>query len=336
MHRFKIILGILVLFSLSCKTYRPTETFDDKKTGIAPDYSKLEYWAAHPMKDDPSDKTPDKLPTPAEPYQVDVFFIYPTIYYGDKGEDQWNANVDDKKLNTKIDESTILFQASAFNQAGNIYSPRYRQAHISAYWSKDKASAKKAFDLAYEDVKTAFQYYLDHYNKSKPFIFASHSQGTTHAQRLMEEFIDGKTLKNKFVAAYLIGMPIEKNRFKDINVCEDENQTGCFVSWRTYKKGVDFTGEHDDIAVVNPLSWTTNKDYVAKENNLGSVLRDFDKVYPKIVDAQVNNGILWVTKPKFPGSIFFTRKNYHIADINFYYFNIRENAKNRVGAFWKN
>ncbi len=41
-----------------------------------------------------------------------------------------------------------------------------------------------AFDLAYEDLKTAFENYLKHYNKGRPIIIASHSQGSLHALRL--------------------------------------------------------------------------------------------------------------------------------------------------------
>lgn len=331
---FFIMIGLAVYFS-ACKTYKPRTSFSSSDVGRAPDYSNLEYWAAHPDKEDLADSTPDKLPKPSEPYQVDVFFVYPTIYYGDKGEDKWNADVDSKKLNQKIDESTILFQASAFNQAGNVYAPRYRQAHLNAYFTKDTASAHKAFSLAYSDVKAAFEYYLAHFNNNKPFIIASHSQGTNHAEHLIHDYIDHKNLKNKLVVAYLIGMPIKKNTFDQIPPCDNEYQTGCFVTWRTFKKGNKPKGDELDIAVTNPISWTTTQDYVPKDQNPGSILRKFDDIYPKLVDAQVADGVLWATKPKFPGSIFFTRKNYHIADINFYYFSIRENAKKRIGAFWK-
>ncbi len=331
-HLCLVVLSVMVI---ACKTYKPRNAYSAGENSIAPDYAKLDNWAAHPQKDDSADQTPDHIAKHTEAYQVDVFFIYPTLYIGDKGEDRWNAEVDSKKLNDKIDQSTMLFQASAFNQAGNIYSPRYRQAHLIAYTTKDTASSKKAFALAYADVKSAFQYYLDHFNHNKPFIIASHSQGTNHAEHLIHDLIDGSNLKNRMVAAYLIGMPLPKNAFKEIPPCEDEYQTGCFVSWRTFKKGFDLPGDQSNIAVTNPLTWTTDKTFAPKEMNPGALLRKFDKIYPKLVDAQVSDGILWASKPKFPWSFFFTRKNYHIADINFYYFSIRENAIKRISAFWK-
>ena len=327
---------ILIHFTiLSCKTYKPISIYNEiNKESI--DYSNLDYWAAHALKKDEADSTPDNLTQPNELHNVDVFFIHPTTYTGDKGEDQWNADINDKKLNEKTDKSTILFQASAFNQAGNVYAPRYRQAHLQAYFTKDKQSAKKALDFAYQDVKTAFEYYINNYNQHKPFMIAAHSQGTNHAERLIDEFIDNDgNLKNRFIAAYLIGMPVTINRFKNIPPCDDEYDTGCYMSWRTFKEGVHLPNDNTNILVTNPLSWKIDKEKVDKDKNPGSLLRDFKVIKTGLVGAKVEDGILTCNKPKFKGSLFLRTKNYHIADVNFYYISIRENAVKRVGAFWK-
>ena len=190
-----------------------------------------------------------------------------------------------------------------------------------------------------QDIASAFDYYLKNYNQGRPIIVASHSQGTTHAIRLMKEYFDGKPLQEKLVAAYMIGMPVVKDTFQTIEPCQDEFDTGCFCSWRTYKEGYmpkKFpTGNH--IAVINPLSWETNETLAPKELNIGGMARKFDNgIIPEINNAKVKNGILWVSKPKFPGSIFLFRKNYHIADFNFFYTNIRNNAKERTAAYLLN
>ena len=59
-----------------------------------------------------------------------------------KGHKLWNGPIDDGALNLRTDDGTILYQASIFNGAGQIYAPRYRQAHLHAYFTKDKATAK--------------------------------------------------------------------------------------------------------------------------------------------------------------------------------------------------
>ncbi|MES2332063.1 MAG: DUF3089 domain-containing protein [Bacteroidota bacterium] len=311
------------------------------ETGV-PDYSNLDYWAAHPGKWDPSDSVP--LPY-RENYHpdttVDVFFIYPTTYTDKKKALGWNAPVDNAELNAKTDYSTILFQASIFNEAGRVFSPRYRQANYFSYLpitANDTAHAIAAFDLAYEDVKTAFLYYMQHYNNGRPIIIASHSQGATHGKRLLKEFFDGKELQKKLVAAYLIGMPLEPDYFNSIKPCNSPAQTGCAISWRTFREGFepDYVQNEKFVSIVtNPLTWDANIPSADRSLNKGSVLLKFNKPVKATVNAKINHGVLWTDKPRFFGNIFYTSKNYHVADMNLFYLNIRENVKERVEAFRK-
>ncbi len=327
------ILFIGVQFT-SCKTYGPSNGFNPPEI-LDVDYSNLNHWAAHPDKRDNADKIPGSDRTAPSNLKADVFFIHPTIYT-DKGKDlPWNPKITDSELNTRVDDSTVKFQASAFNGAGRVFAPRYRQAHLISYSTDDKISAKKAFELAYRDVKNAFEHYLKYYNNGRPVIIASHSQGTTHAGPLIKEFFDRSPLQQQLVAAYLIGLPVPKDYFKSIFPCESATELGCFVSWRTFKSGYipDDRPVDNSIAVTNPLTWTTDTTYVSKNKNLGAVLKDFNRILPQRVDAQIHEGILWANKPRFPWSFLFHRKNYHIADINFYYVNIKENAKRRVKIY---
>ena len=68
-------------------------------------------------------------------------------------------------------------------------------------------SARCAADLAYTDVKAAFTSFLETIG-SRPFILASHSQGSLHATRLLLDALDGTPAASRCVAAYLIGMGI--------------------------------------------------------------------------------------------------------------------------------
>ncbi len=328
-------MGILLWTCISCSTV--PKSLVDQPIG-APDYSQLSYWAAHPDKEDPADLTPKGLSSvDQDELLADVFFVHPTIYTKKPNEGQWNASLSDEKLNKKVDGGTIQYQASAFNQAGKVYAPRYRQAHLTAYFKADSTTASKVFDLAYQDVKSAFQYYLDHHRNGRPFIIASHSQGTTHTTRLIKEMIDGKSLADDMIAAYLVGMPVPKSLYKNLEPCQAPNDTGCLISWRTYKKGFipDKARLAKDLILQNPITWTTDNTIAEKEKHQGAILRNFDKILTQTTDAQVmpGLGILWASKPKFPGSFLFTTKNYHIADINFYYVDVRENSKERVAAF---
>jgi len=339
---YLLILSSFFLVSLfsacSKKNFSGRAEYNFKSKDGRPHYEDLHYWAAHPWKWDPSDSVPRPLRNShIKDSTVDVFFIYPTTLT-DRNDMRWNAAIDDSLLNAKTDYSTILLQASAFNEQTRIFAPRYRQAHYRAFTTHDSAKASAALDLAYEDVKASFEYYLKNLNHGRPVIIAAHSQGTIHAGRLLKDFFEGKLLMNKLICAYLIGMPVAENYFSSIPYCKDSLGTGCFVSWRSFKKG--YAGdpyilqEKYKSVVVNPLSWTRGTEYVPASKNKGAVLLKFNKI-GKGVSAQVHDNILWTAKPKFFGNIFLTKKNYHIADINLFYVNIREDVKRRIGLFWK-
>ena len=338
----KIFFGIsvvILIFSCSPKTYSFKQQYSFKSFDSKPDYSDLNYWAAHPWKWDPSDSVPEPLrKIYIKDSVADVFFIHPTTLV-DYSDERWNAPIDDSAINTKTDYSTILYQASVFNEQCRVFAPRYRQAHLRAFYNDDKQKDSAAFELAYSDIKTSFEYFLKYFNNGRPIIIASHSQGTLHAGRLLKEYFDGKPLKNKLVCAYVIGMPIPEKYFSELQPCKDSLSTGCFVGWRTYKKDYTDTNfiskEKFKCCVTNPLTWTMDNNYAPTALNTGGVLINFNKIKKGVVDAQIHNNMLWTCKPKFLGNIFLRQKNYHVGDINLFYTNIRSNVRTRIKMFWK-
>lgn len=334
-----ISITVISLFTISCskKNYSAQSQYLFKSETGLPDYSNLNYWAAHPWKWDPSDSIP-------KPYKVnfskdslaDVFFIHPTTLT-DNNDKRWNAPIDDSVINSNTDYSAILYQASIFNEKCRVFAPRYRQAHLKSFYTKDFSKANAAFDTAYADIKKSFEYYLAHFNNGRPIIIASHSQGTVHAARLLKEFFENKPLQSKLICAYIIGMPVKENYFNKLPACSEPSSTGCYVSWRTFKKGYTDTAyiakETFRCYVTNPLTWKYDDTYAPRSLNTGGVLKNFNKLKRKVVDAQVNNNILWVSKPKFFGNIFLTTKNYHIGDYNLFYDNIRNNVNLRINTY---
>jgi hypothetical protein len=337
--RLLFLASSLVFLTSSCMV-KPKGGFLKEQVPQAPDYSQSEAWASLPQQEDPADRVPvDQFENRQEEAPIDVFFLHPTTYVGKRGENHWNGPVDDTELNERTDNTTILHQASVFNGSARIYAPRYRQAHLHSYFiKKDTASALAAFELAYQDVARAFDYFLEHYNQGRPFILASHSQGTTHAKRLIKEYIDGQPLQEKLVVAYLVGIPVEDTLFQQLLPCETPDQTGCFCSWRTFKEGFTPKTHQPDNQVVatNPISWTLEPERTEQSDHRGMVGPKFNQLYPQTTEAQVKDGLVWVTKPKFPGSIFFVRRNYHIADYNIFYGDIRYNVQQRIQAFLGN
>ncbi|MCI4669815.1 MAG: DUF3089 domain-containing protein [Bacteroidia bacterium] len=326
---------ILALAFFSCNPREaPKQAFSVEGIPSSPDYTKLEHWSAHPDKKDLADTVPRDLaalPLVADrELKADVFFIHPTTF---RGEQEWNAALEDDVVNNRTDNLAIKHQASIFNAAGRVFAPRYRQMVLGGFYSEDKASMMKAVEVAYEDVKGAFEHYLENYNHGRPIILASHSQGTVHGIRLVKEFFDGKDLQDKLVCAYLIGWPIRQDTFKSIPVCNEPSQTGCVVGWCSWKKGKipgeAFKGFYDDALVVNPINWKADGSYASKEMHKGLVGIDYKKIKDQQVDAQAHEGILWVSRP-LP---FVQGANYHIGDLNIFWLDVRKNSLERLQAF---
>jgi len=340
MQRFFLLLllgSFCGTFSCTPRYTKYISAYTHNDSISSPDYSKLEYWAAHPGKPDPSDSVPRFLvKSTVKDSVVDVFFLHPTTLTA-KEDTSWNANINDPALNSKTDYSTILYQASVVIER-RVVAPRYRQAHIRAYYTPDTVKARQVFDLAYQDIRNAFLYFLDHFNKGRPIIIASHSQGSTHAQRLLKEFFEEGTLRNRLVVAYIPGMYIPGDYFNTLKMCNDSMQTGCIVGWRTYKNGYEpalVRNQKRSGWVTNPLTWTTSKNPAPYRLNKGGVINNFNKHWPNITNARIHDGILWIDRPHITGSFLLRMKNFHIGDINLFYMNIRANVRQRISAFWK-
>ena len=330
---------ILLISGCSDKFLALSKNYGPVTPDGRPNYAELSCWAAHPAKWDPSDSIPKPLRSQPVIQDVDVFYIHPTTHTSKETAGQTNGDLNDAYLNAKTDYLAILQQASVFNASARVFAPRYRQGHIQQFYAPDTAQARKVFELAYADVRAAFQYYLEKENNSRPIIIAGHSQGALMASLLLKEFFDGKPLQAKLVTAYLIGWPIRTNEFTTIPLCSTPTQSSCYCSWRTFKEGFEPPYQSKEagvsIGVTNPLSWTTDNTFVSRQQNLGSVLYKYNKVYPKTTDAHIVGGYLFTKKPRFPWSFLYRTSNYHAGDINLYYLNMRENVRVRVSSYWK-
>lgn len=304
-----------------------------------PDYSQKTYWIAHPETQDMADVVPGKgrLKDRQSSAEADVFFIYPTLYAKTQHPAHpWFADVNDEKLNDKIAQSTIKYQATVFNGSARVFAPLYRQAHINIYY-RDSTLRMPALDSAYEDVKAAFQYYLDHWHNGRPLIIASHSQGSNHAISLLKDFFEGDAkMRKKLVAAYVVGMPFDKETFRTIPLCQASDDTGCWMGWNTYAKGhypKDHAAWYGHTRNMNPLSWSLDTAHVSHERNKGGILKNFKKLRLGLSDAQNHAGMLWINKPRFFGNFLLNWDRYHVVDYNLFYLNIRDNVAERVAAY---
>lgn len=334
MKRIVFILPFFILFFTSCKVKYASKQFDEKSVSIAPSYNNVEHWAV----------LPNKIPSQLEsfmnsknkPLNADVFFVYPTLLV-DKKNDAWNADITDSLFNKKILDKSIHFQASAWVGIGRLFVPYYRQSHYRIYVEHYIKQSGSSYEIAFNDIKKAFEYYLKHYNKGRPIIIASHSQGSAHCKRLLREYFDGTQLQQQLVAAYVPGIRFKEDTFKFLKPMISPNETGGYVCWNSYKWN-KYPKKYKSLfqggVTSNPITWNSEK--ITNLQNHKGVLYSNNKMYPHSLKVEVKDGILWVSLPKVPKR-FFMRfiKNYHFADINFFWEDIRINAQLRVDAFLK-
>jgi hypothetical protein len=363
-RRFLMVIFVLTLLAVAAafalyqwggnvllKSATPNGHFEAAAPGGGPDYSMPSNWVARPgLRDDPSLWLPDGM-TPASKGDAAVFYIHPTTYLE---RDRWNAPLDaggDTAFRTRLFVQT---QASAFNAAGQIWAPRYRQAAFGAFLLESD-DAQKALDLAYRDVAVAFDEFVRE-SGDRPIILAGHSQGALQLERLLKERIAGKPIARRVVAAYVVGWPISTTAdlpALGLPPCRADQQTGCILSWLTfgdpanpdlvlhsYEHSSGLSGtkrRREDLLCVNPISGTQNG-VAAQETNPGTLVPSADllsaKIEPGVVGAHCDKGLLILDGVIPPlGPYVLPGNNYHVYDYALFWGAIRRDAERRLAAW---
>ncbi len=144
---------------------------------------------------------PDEDEAPEQDFAV--FFVHPTSYLD---RSNWNAPLDHAE-SQRIARLYVRGMASPFNQASEIWAPRYRQATFGAFLT-DSPEAQRAIDAAYDDVKQAFDFFVASVDEDTPIVLAGHSQGSLHLLRLLREELATSPIKGRVAAIYAVGWPI--------------------------------------------------------------------------------------------------------------------------------
>ena len=343
----------------------PDHEFDPALAVAAPDYADEINWAALPTKDDPADIVPLNVEPAFEQgaAPIDVIFLHPTGYMSGAS---WNSPMEIDSVTEENTKWMLANQASQFNGCCNVYAPRYREASIFAYLQGEPELREKVLGFAYEDVARAFDYFIENYNEGKPFVLASHSQGTHHGERLIKEKIDGTPLADQMVAAYMIGSVGKSyqsayfDSLESVSPCQDATQTGCVVHWDVYGEGgedPEFTMSDEPSLCTNPLSWTVTDERIEADENVGAVPnvgtynidgsdqtpsgQTFDEVHAPIANltwAQCRDGRLYVADQSENENFNTTigggaDKSYHGLDFQLFHMDIRDNVQARIEAF---
>lgn len=180
---------------------------------------------------------------------IDCFYVYPTV----STQPTPNANLHIDPAETNV----ALLQAARFSEDCRVYAPMYRQATIAAIFDGEKGV--NAVEL-YEDVLSAWSYYLAHYNDGRGVVLIGHSQGSFVLESLIKLEIETHPDQlSKIVSAILLGgnvnvpssqpattgsspssgpalgtTPLQGATFSSISPCRSSSQTGCLIAYSSF------------------------------------------------------------------------------------------------------
>jgi hypothetical protein len=308
-----------------------------------PDYANSTNWLALPSSTAPGKK-------------VDVFYLSDTTYQKPDANSPNIGPIDDPAMK-KGAKNAFTRTATAFENVADIYAPYNRQVD-SLY----KASLPIPEQLKLEagiptsDAMSAFEYYINHYNKGRPFILAGHSQGSNLTANILSDYMKkNPKVYKRMVAAYVIGYSITPQYLSqnpNLKFASGPSDTGVIVSYNTEAPVVDGVNPvtmPGGIA-INPITWTRGEEIAPAELSAGSLLLNKDGSaqldkegnpvrVPNYADAQVNKarGVVICSTADVnllsPGNALLPKGVYHSFDYPFYYFNIRANADARVAEY---
>ena len=316
-----VLLTLALLFPAAALAEEPA----------APDYDDGLCWAYR--ESEASDKP------------VDVFFVTPTVYGGKEGS--YSMPLDSVKHRVKF-LSAIDMEKGIYDDSARFFAPYYRQFGFTAT-QLPREDWKPYDDLAFSDVKTAFETYMAEDNGGRPILLAGFSQGAQHAIRLVKECFDTPERQAQLVACFSIGWPITQ---EELDACpwlrraEREDDVGVVISFDCEAENI--TGsviipEGVRSLSINPLNWKTDGTPAGKELNLGACFPDIDgnikEEIPAFTGAYIDDvrGALKVTDAtaeEYPANIFILDDGmFHVYDYQFFYRNLEKNVQTRINAF---
>lgn len=278
---------------------------------------------------------------------ADVFFICPTVYGGD--DSTFNMSLDDEETKESFLGATNM-EKGIYDEECRFFAPYYRQAALIVY-EMEIADREKYLEIAYEDVKAAFEYYMDHYNDGRPIVLAGFSQGADLCIRLLKDcFADDDTNK-LLVACYAIGWSItedELQEYSHLKFAKGETDIGVIISFNSEAESIKdslMIPAGTKTLAINPLNWKTDGTVADKSQNAGACFTDYSgnivAEIPKLTGAYIDEsrGALKITdvspKDYSPVLSIFDEGIYHLYDYQFFYRNLQQNVAVRLDEYKK-
>jgi hypothetical protein len=135
---------------------------------------------------------------------------------------------------------------------------------FGTFFSKDIAQRNAALEHAYDDVRAAFDTYMQRFNGGRRVVLVGHSQGGGMVVRLLRERFDSDPgMRSRLVVALPVGAEFTVGQLPNVPVCTRDDQQACVVTFKTFVSGYPARSWSPIppgrvTACVNPADVTSN------------------------------------------------------------------------------
>lgn len=261
---------------------------------------------------------------------ADVFYIPSTWEFDWTTDDGLVCHyADPSRADHRADMSIEIDGVADYMAEGNnFYSPYYRHITLDSWATLNEDTISRRYnDVAFVDVKKAFDHFIGTENKGRPFILAGFSQGGKSVVELLK--VMDATVRGRMVAAYVLGYKVTPDDVEShpyIKGAQNATDTGVVICYNSVSdvKYIKPVVAAPNVMCINPVNWRTDAIPAVLNDTITVtldpainvlVLKGFDGSYlPNILDI-LNVG------------------DYHGAEPWLYSECLRQNIRQRIDAF---
>ena len=256
--------GLALAGSAACQSARaggdppagPVSAPGESLRGGGNDYSDSSNWLCLPARDDAcavdltatviaadGSRTLERWTANPSP-PVDCFYVYPTV--------SQDPTPTSDMVPGPGENGVVRSQLARFASQCRVVAPLYRQFTLAALRGaltpgdgEGRGMRDLDRELGYRDILDAWSYYLSEINGDRGVVLIGHSQGASVLMRLVAEEIDGTPVQDRIVSAILLGVNVSIPRGRDVGgtfrtmpLCRSATQTGCIITYSTYRSTV--------------------------------------------------------------------------------------------------
>lgn len=253
LQRFSIIILSIPMLLTACGGHDPFVgilSAEQVYVPVAPDYSDSRMWNI--VRNDDNGSGADVFYIPST-WEFDWYTADGIVcHYADPSREDHRAD-----MAIEIDGV-----ADYMAEGNNFYSPYYRHITLDSWATLNEDTINRRYhDVAFVDVKRAFDRFIETENQGRPFILAGFSQGGKSVVELLK--VMDEPTRERMIAAYVLGYKVTPGDVAShpyIKAARGATDTGVVICYNSvddvkYLKPVVAA---PNVMCINPVNWRTD------------------------------------------------------------------------------